>query len=67
VVSTGGEVVDGGVVDVVVDVVAGDVVLVDRDDVRAPSDDPPPPHAVPTSARLAIRTQSLRTTLMLRG
>ena len=61
VVSAGGEVVDVGVVDVVVDVIPGDVVLDDRDDVRASSDRAPALHAVPTRARLAIRPQNLST------
>lgn len=60
-VSARGEVVDGGVVDVVVDVTPCDVVLDDPDDVRASSDGAPAPHAVPIRARLVIRPQSLST------
>lgn len=59
--SAAGEVVDGGIVDVVVDVIVGDVVLDDRADVRAPSDGAPVLHAVPMRTRLAIRAQRLST------
>lgn len=61
-VSGGGAVVDGGVVDVVVDVLASDVVLDDRGDVRTSLDDEPEPHAAtPISARLMIQTRGLST------
>ena len=60
VVSTGGAVVDVDVVDVVVDDV-DDVVLGDREDMRASFDDAPPPHAAPISARLTIRTPRFST------
>ena len=64
-VSAGGEVVDGGnvdaEVDAVVDLIPGDVVLDDRDEMRAWSDGVPALHAVPTRARLAIRAPSLST------
>ena len=59
-VSAGGDdVVDG--VDVVVGVIPREVVLDDRDDVRASSDGAPALHAVLTRARLAIRTPSRST------
>ena len=60
-VSTGGDEVVDGVVDVVVGVIRGDVVLDDRDVVRASSDGAPALHAVLTRARLAIRTPSRST------
>ena len=63
VVSAGGEEVvgGGGVVDEVVDAISGEELFDDRDDVRASSDEAPPLHAVPTRARVAIRTPSRST------
>jgi hypothetical protein len=61
VVAAGGDVVEGDDVVGVVEVIAGDVVLDDRDDARVASDAAPALHAVPTRARLASRTQSLST------